>query len=43
MRLLEGTRARLRERLGISDAELDSVLRLVRSELYLSLHRLLAQ
>jgi RNA polymerase sigma-70 factor (ECF subfamily) len=42
MRLLEATRDVLRSRLGLDDTELDSVLKLVRSELYLSLPRLLA-
>lgn len=42
MRLLDATRGRLREQLGVSDADLDGVLRLVRSELYQSLRRLLA-
>lgn len=42
MMLLEQTRAGLRTRIGVHDAEVDSVLRLVRSELHLSLSRLLA-
>jgi len=40
-RLLEATRLRLRERLRVEEAELDSLMRLVRSQLELSLRGLL--
>lgn len=40
-RLLELTRTRLQQELAISEAELDSILRLIRSQLQLSIRRLL--
>ena len=40
--LFEGTRRRLRESVAVTDSEFDSLLRVVRSQMYVSLSQALA-